>query len=96
MADFEEIKIAITLDDGSVKQGFARVLKEGENAGKGLSASFTSLTGVIGGLAAAYFSLSAVKNIFSSAVSAAQDQEAAINRLNQSLALAGRDRKSVV
>lgn len=88
MAD-DQIRIAIVLDDGSVKEGFARVLKEGKASADGLSSSFGGLQTKVLGLVAAYASIASIKNFFGAAIDAASGQEAAVNKLNVSLAQAG-------
>jgi hypothetical protein len=85
----ETIVIQVQFDDGSVRKGFATVQEQGEQTAKKIQSSFSPVTRDILKLSAAYFSLRAVKGIFSDAIRAAQDQEDAINKLNTSLRLAG-------
>jgi len=85
----EQIKIEIVLDDGSVKQGFAKIIKDGESAAGGLESAFLGVGKAIAGLAAAYLSVRAIGNFFESATKAAIDQENAVTKLNNSLKLAG-------
>lgn len=88
MAD-DRIEIEIALDDGSVRRGFANIKKDAEDSAKGASSSFSGLTKTLTGLAAAYLSITAVKNIFSNAINEAIQAENSVNKLNNSLKLAG-------
>lgn len=88
MAD-SEIQISIVLDDGSVRQGFARISDEGKKSSATLSDSFSSLRNQLVALTGAYLSLRGLKDIFSAAVDAAAEQERALNKLNNALLLAG-------
>lgn len=87
MAD-ERIEIEITLDDGEVKRGFARIEKESKKAGdsvnNSLGKSFLSLKTAILAAGAAITAVFAKR-----AVDAAARQEQAVNALNTSLKLAG-------
>jgi hypothetical protein len=85
----EQIKIEIVLDDGSVKQGFAKIIKDGEGAAGGLESAFLGVGKAIAGIAAAYLSVRALGSLFESATKAAVEQENAVTRLNNSLKLAG-------
>lgn len=92
MAD-DRIEIEITLDDGSIQKGFAKLEGLGKKAGSSLDKNLGGAFGRLGPLAAAAgtalaaaFSVRAIKN----SISAAIEQENAINRLNTSLATAGR------
>lgn len=88
MAD-ERIIVSVTLDDGTVRQGFANIQRAGEATSRSLNSSFGSVTKTIAGIAAAYLSIRAIKGVFSTALEEAQNQEVAVNKLNTSLRLAG-------
>lgn len=90
MADIDnEIRIAITLDDGSVREGFARIKKDGEDAGGGLSTVFDGVKGKLLGLIAAYASFEVAKKFIEGSIEAAMGYETALNNMNKSLSLAG-------
>lgn len=89
-----KILVEIVLDDGSVQKGFVKIRDEakktgasvGDSLSSGLTAGFGSLvtkaTAIGAAIGAALFSKASIE--------AAAQQEAAIQRLNQSLASAGR------
>jgi hypothetical protein len=89
-----KILVEIVLDDGSVQKGFVKIRDEakktgtsiGDSLSSGLSSGFTSLVaraGAVGtAIGAALFSKASIE--------AAAQQEAAVQRLNQALASAGR------
>lgn len=85
----EQIEISISLDDGSVRQGFARIQKAGDSTAESLAKSFAGVNKAILAAAAAYFSFRAATQILNRAVDAASAQEDAINRLNNALRLSG-------
>lgn len=98
MAD-DKIEIQITLDDGSVRKGFATIQSEADKTGKKIGDSFGGGAGGIGQLKTAFVGLAAaigalkiageLKSFLSESVSAASQQNDAVARLNTSLALTG-------
>lgn len=90
MADeLNEIKISITLDDGSVREGFARIQKSGEDSGKGLSDAFSEIKKTLLEVAAAYIGFEAGKRFIEESIEAASAYDKALNDMNKSLASAG-------
>lgn len=85
MAD-DRLEIEILLDDGSIKQGFAKVDREGKRSAESLKSSFQGVGTAIAAIGAAFAGAFAVRKV----VEAAQVQEDAVNSLNASLAAAGR------
>ncbi len=87
--DQNEIRISITLDDGSVREGFARIKKEGDESGKSLGDAFSAAKKELLALLAAYIGFEAVKRVVEESIKAASDYGTALNNLNKSLSSAG-------
>ncbi len=97
MADENQIQISIVLDDGSVRQGFIRVQKQGEDAAAGIGASFKRAGEVALGVFAGQKALeifnalaAKVKEVFVESVGAAREYEKNVQGLNVALGVAGR------
>jgi hypothetical protein len=86
----EQIEISIVLDDGSVRQGFARIQRQGDDTAEALSTSFARATKAFLGLGAAFLGLRGIGSVFSGAIDGAIESDQAVTRLSNSLALAGR------
>lgn len=89
MDDSGRVEIEIVLDDGSVRQGFARVLSTGKSTASELETAFSSIKNILLAIAAVDLSFRAVKSFFSNAIEQSAEQEVAINRLNNALSMAG-------
>lgn len=89
MADDNEIQISITLDDGSVRQGFARIQQSGEDAGKSLSDAFSQVKTELLALLGAYVGFEAAKKFVEESIDAAAAYDKALNDMNKSLFAAG-------
>lgn len=104
MADDDKIIIGIQLDDGTIKKSFSNIeeqaKKTGSNIGetieqnsasgiKNVGSSLSKSFKLAAAAAATYFSVGAIKGIFSSMISEAKNQENAIFGLNNSLRLTG-------
>ena len=90
MAELDnEIRISITLDDGSVREGFARIKKEGSESGHDLKEAFADVKKELLGVLAAYVGFEAAKEFVTEAISVAMQYETALNNMNKSLQLAG-------
>lgn len=87
--DLNEIRISITLDDGSVREGFARIQKDGEDSGKKLGDAFDSVKNKLLAIAGAYIGFEAIKRVFEDSITDASNYDTALNNLNKSLSLAG-------
>lgn len=84
MAD-DRIEIAIELDDGSVRKGFARIESDAKATSSSISSSFAGIGTTLAAAFAAVASVSFAKKVISEAISA----EESITKLNNSLKLAG-------
>jgi hypothetical protein len=87
--DLNEIRISITLDDGSVREGFARIKKSGEEAGDGLSHAFAHVRNEILAIVGAYLSFEFGKEIIEKSIEAAGGYEKALNNMNKALSSSG-------
>lgn len=98
MANDPRIEIEITLDDGSIRKGMAKIVKEssdvGDKSGKGFSTKFngqvnrglSSLTSKILGVGAALVGVFGTRSL----IRAATQQQDAVNKLNTALAITGK------
>jgi hypothetical protein len=84
-----EIRISITLDDGTVREGFARIKKEGEDSGKGMAEAFAHVKAELLAVIAAYVGFEAIKHTLEESITAAMAYESALNQMNKSLYSAG-------
>lgn len=93
MAD-DRVLIEIEMDDGSFKKGFAKFRKEaedsGDKAGKSLEATLGASFTKIGALALAAGATIGASLFSRASIDAAVGKENAVQKLNQSLASAGR------
>jgi hypothetical protein len=89
MAEMNEIQIGITLDDGTVKRGFARILNDGTSTAEQLGLAFKKSFAGLAALGGVYLSFSKLKAFVSESIDQAAAQEAAVNRVNTALRLAG-------
>jgi hypothetical protein len=90
MADIDnEIRISITLDDGSVREGFARIKKEAQDTGGGLEEAFAAVKKELLAVIAVYAGFESAKRFIEDSIGAAMGYETALNNMNKSLALAG-------
>lgn len=87
--DSNEIRISITLDDGSVREGFARIKKDGEESSKSLGDAFATAKHELLALVAAYVSFEAVKEFIVRATDAARNMESAVHGVNVALGSVG-------
>ncbi len=101
--DSGQVEILITLDDGSVQRGFIKAQKAGEDAASGISAAFgrvgEKIFSVFAGVALERIfekATSAVKDFAVETVKAAANNEAAINKLNNSLSSAGQNSQATL
>lgn len=89
MADENEIRISIVLDDGSVREGFARIKKDGQDSGKHMAESFEKAKHQLILLLEAYVGFEVGKHIIEESIHAAQEYETALNNMNKALSSAG-------
>lgn len=106
MAD-ERLEIEITLDDGSIKKGFANIKKSAEDAGEESGAKFrTGFGKFVGGVAlgsiignaissAARSALNSVEGLIKDAIKEASQAEIAMGRFTQALASQGKTRAEI-
>jgi len=86
----EQLKIQITLDDGSIKQGFVNIEKQSKSSAGNMEASFTGAAKKIGGALAAVFAAREIVQFFKKSADAAMEAEQATNAFASSLAQIGK------
>lgn len=84
-----EVRISIVLDDGSVREGFARIQQAGQDTGNSLGGSFESAKNQLLALIGAYIGFEAGKAFIEESIAAAGDYEKAVNDLNKALFASG-------
>ena len=87
--DTNEIPISITLDDGSVRQGFARIKQSGEDTGQSIANAFSDVKRQLLELFGAYEIFQIGRRFIEESISAASQYETALNNVSKAMSSAG-------
>lgn len=90
MAETEQLKIQIVLDDGSIKEGFIDIEKKAKKAGDGIGDGLSSGVKKFAGAVAAAFTVGKVVDFFRTSVKEAAAAESATNSFAASLRQIGK------
>jgi hypothetical protein len=89
-ADDGTLVVQIELDDGSVRQGFVRVQKAGEDAAGGVQKAFEMVAIELIAITAAIATAVGFKEFFGEAIDAASKADTTLQKMNLALAVTGR------